>query len=189
VLREPYPLLEARRILVIGCGGAGKSTFAHRLGRAVSLPVVHLDSYFWNPGWIETEREAWEAQVRELTCGERWVMDGNYGDTMEERLLAADAAVFLDAPRLLCLWRVVRRRLTYAGRTRPDMGEGCPERLDAAFLRYIWRYPYDRRPGVLERLGQHSGITQVFVLRVPGESRHFLDDLESAARLARERRS
>lgn len=64
-------------------------------------------------------------------------MDGNYRDTMEMRLLAADAAVFLDAPRSLCLWRVFKRRLSYAGRTRPDMGEGCPERLSADFVRYI----------------------------------------------------
>jgi len=189
MLREPHPLLVARRILVVGCGGSGKSTFARELGRLTGLPVFHLDAHFWNPGWAGTAREQWEARVRELARGERWVMDGNYSGTMEARLSAADAAVFLDAPRSLCLWRVIKRRISYAGRTRPDMGEGCPERLDAEFVRYVWRYPKDRRPGVLERLDRSRPGTKVFVLRAPGEVARLLEELESVSPAEREGRS
>jgi adenylate kinase family enzyme len=182
VRREPSGFPGAERILVIGCGGSGKSTFARGLGRATGLPVIHLDSHFWKPGWVEPERREWEERVDLLVGGRRWIIDGNYGGTLEKRLAAADAAVFLDAPRSLCLWRVLRRRLTYARRSRPDMAEGCPERLTPDFLRYVWRYPQDRRPAVLEKLGRHGRDTAVFVLRSPGQTRRFLEELEGAGK-------
>ncbi|MEM1115428.1 MAG: AAA family ATPase [Bacteroidota bacterium] len=141
-----------QRILVIGSSGSGKSTLARAIGARLGLPVVHLDRHYWRPGWVEPDAETWGAQVDALLEADAWVMDGNYGGTMDRRLEAADAVVFLDRSRWLCLWRVVWRRIRFARRTRPDMGEGCPERLNAPFLHYVFGYPTSRRPGVLARL-------------------------------------
>src|SRR4051794_10978137 len=95
------------RILVIGSGGAGKSTLARRMGQVLDLPVVHLDVLFWKPGWIETPRPEFERKFGAIIEGPRWVMDGNYSGTLELRIRAADSVVFLDFPPLLCLWRVI----------------------------------------------------------------------------------
>jgi adenylate kinase family enzyme len=164
-----------RRVLVIGSGGAGKSTFAADLGARTGLPVIHLDALYWRAGWQETPREEWAARVDELIALDAWIMDGNYGGTMERRLAACDTVVFLDFPRALCLWRVVARRARYRGRTRPDMAEGCREHLTWEFARWVWTYRRERRPGVLKRLGELREGQRVHVLRSPREVRRFLE--------------
>jgi len=166
-----------RRIAIVGPGGAGKSTLARRLGERLGLPVIHLDAEYWRPGWVEPPKPEWARRVRELTAGERWITDGNYGGTMEIRFAAADTIVFLDVPRGLCLWRVLRRTLRFAGRSRPDMTEGCPERISLAFVRWIWEYPRTRRPGVLARMRTAGAHARHVVLRSPREVESFVASL------------
>ncbi len=133
------------RILVIGSGGAGKSTFSSKLGPKLGLPVIHLDTLFWKPNWIETPAEEWAKIIETETSRPKWIMDGNYGGTMEMRLAACDTVIFLHFSRWLCLWRVLYRRFKYRRLSRPDMNPGCPEQLDFEFLKWVWTYPA-RRP-------------------------------------------
>ncbi|MGH2588912.1 MAG: DNA topology modulation protein [Dehalococcoidia bacterium] len=163
-----------QRIAIIGSGGSGKSTFARQLGDLLEIEVTHLDALFWKPGWLETPREEWEAIQRGLVARDRWIMDGNYGGTMDLRLDAADTAIFLDLPRHVCLWRVISRRIRYAGRSRPDMAPGCEERLTWEFLRWIWTFPAERRPGILQRLSAHAPDTRIIRLRSAREVSCFL---------------
>lgn len=165
------------RVLIIGPGGAGKSTLALRLGAATGLPVVHLDAYFWQPGWVETPVELWRERVSRLAAQPRWIMDGNYGGTLGQRLEACDTVIFLDSPRLLCLWRVFRRRMRYHRRTRPDMAGQCPERLTWAFVRWIWDYPGRRRPGILRQLLALEERKRLLILRSSREVEAFLASL------------
>jgi adenylate kinase family enzyme len=165
------------RIMVIGSGGAGKSTLARGGGLALGIEVIHLDALFWHPGWVGTPRAEWEALQRTLVQRPRWVMDGNYGGTMEIRLAAADTVVFLDLPRRDCLWGVLRRRVRYAGRSRPDLADGCPERLTWEFLRWIWQFP-SRRPALLERLDRYREGRRILHLRSPGDVRRLLASID-----------
>lgn len=169
-----------RRILVIGSGGAGKSTVAVRIGERLGLPVIHLDAHFWQPGWVEPSKVEWERVVRQLIARDAWVMDGNYGGTLGLRIAAADTVVFLDLPRLLCLWRVIGRRIHYHGRSRPDMARACSERLTWEFIRWIWTYPRKRRPGILNTLRPMELEKCIVMLRSPGEVRRFLIGLPQA---------
>ena len=176
-----------RRVLVIGSGGAGKSTLAARIAARTGLPLIHLDACYWRAGWIETPAAEWSAEVARLTAGEAWVMDGNYGGTLDARLAACDTVIFLDLPRLVCLWGIVSRWLRWRGRARPDMTAGCPERLTWEFVRWVWTYPEARRPQVLARLGalEARGEKRVLVVRSRREARRLADRLaqesESAA--------
>jgi adenylate kinase family enzyme len=163
-----------RKVLVIGSGGAGKSTFAARLGRLLDIEVVHLDSFYWKSGWVETPKDVWAETVAELAGRDAWIMDGNYSGTFDIRVKACDTLIFLDMPRRVCFWRALKRFVVYRGRTRPDMAAGCDEKIDWEFILWIWNYPKTRRPRVLELMRQNAGSKQMIRLRSPAEAERFL---------------
>ena len=123
----------------------------------LDLPVIHLDAHYWLPGWMEPQLDVWRERVRQLVLGETWIIDGNYSDTFDLRLTVADTIVFLDVPRHICLSRVIVRSLRSFGRIRPDMAPGCRERLDGAFLRWVWTYPESAATGVGAAPGRGGG--------------------------------
>ncbi len=168
-----------RKVLVIGVGGAGKSTVACEMGEITGLPVVHLDEVYWQPGWIEPTPERWHATVRRLVSHDEWIMEGNYGGTFDIRMAAADMVVLLDMPPWVTLPRVVRRWATHRGRVRPGMAPGCNERLSWKFLLWILRYRRDRRPGILQKLMELPPSTEVVVLTSSHEVAAFLDAIRA----------
>lgn len=167
----------AKRIIIIGCGGSGKSTLAVKMGEKLSLPVHHLDRIFWQPGWVSMPRDQFTAIQNDLVSSDAWLIDGNYDHTLDLRLAACDVVIFLDMPRLTCLWNVLKRRVIFHGKTRPDLNEGCPEKVDAEFLRWIWRFNQDIRPGVLEKLIRLDQGKQVVILKSHQQVKHFLNSL------------
>ena len=173
-----------KRLMIIGCSGSGKSTLAARLGEKLSLPVHHLDRLFWKPGWEEPTRDEWRALQEELCAQPRWILDGNYGGTKELRFASADTIIFLDLPALSCLHGAIRRFLRFRGRSRPDMAEGCPERLDWEFVKRIWTYRRDRRPKTVARLSELEKTKHIIILSSRRAVRRYLED-EVANRLAR----
>ena len=171
------------RIAVIGCGGSGKSTLSRQLGERLEIPVVHLDKLFWRPGWTRSPREEFEAKVREAVAGERWVLDGNFGSTQHIVFPAADTLVWLDFPRAVCFYRVIKRLIAYQGRTRPDLPEGCPEKLDFEFLEWVLTFPENGRQRIISELARRPRGQRLIVLRDPGEVGRFLQDVERTDRL------
>ncbi len=166
-----------QRIAIIGSAGSGKSTLARQIGEILGLEVIHLDSLFWNAGWVQTDREEFCALLEQLTKRPSWIIDGNYSGTLELRLKAADTVIFLDLPRAVCLWRAVKRRFMYRNQTRPDMAPGCPEKMDLEFARWIWNYPKRSRPNVLTKLHQLAPGQELITLRSAAEVRRFLRHL------------
>lgn len=133
------------KIAIMGFSGSGKSTLARCLGRHYSIPVYHLDRIHWLPGWKERERGLACAMIEDILTQPEWIIDGNYSHyQLDRRLAESDHIIYLGFSRWNCLWRVVKRRLTYHGRSRDDMGEGCLERLDAAFICWIMYQGRDR---------------------------------------------
>lgn len=165
------------RVVVIGSGGSGKSTFSRELGRVTGIPVIHLDREYWRPGWEETPKDEWKARVADMLEGERWIMDGNFGGTREMRMQAADTIIFLDLPRRVCLYRILKRTLKYYGRSRPDMAEGCLERLDLEFVMWVWNYKHRSRKRLLAEL---EGLEEksVIILRNQRQVSDFLANLD-----------
>jgi adenylate kinase family enzyme len=161
-----------QRIVVMGPPGSGKSTIARHLGARFNLPVFHLDQVWWRPGWIETPPEVFHAEVARIAALPAWVIDGNYTAAIEPRFRAADWVVYLDVPAWLSLVRVSRRIVTGYGRVRPDLPEGCPEKIDLAFLRFTWTWNRVRRERNLALVQSFDG--RKIILRGRGAARRFL---------------
>ncbi len=170
-----------KRVLVIGTGGSGKTTLARRLAHQTGLPLIHLDLLYWRPGWQATPSDEWREIVGRLIAGEKWIADGNYGGTLDLRLAACDTVVFLDLPRVLCLWRVLVRQLRYLGRARPELPSGCRERLSWQFFVWIWTYRSRRRGDILKRLHTLGQGKRVAILRTSRDIEDFIAGVADAA--------
>lgn len=164
-----------QRVAVVGSGGAGKTTFCRELGRRTGLPVIHLDQHYWRPHWTPTPTDQWRKTVAELAAGDRWIMDGNYRSSLDLRLERADAVIILAFSRWRCLVGVLRRWWTNRGRA--VQADGCPERLDWEFLRWVWRYPIDSRPLLDAALVRYADTARVVELASPAVARSFLREL------------
>lgn len=164
-----------QRVLIIGCSGAGKSTLARKLGEKTGLPVVHLDALFWKPGWVESEREVFDANVRSELEKTKWIIDGNYARTLPVRLERCDTVIYLDFPRWLCILGVLKRVLTTYGTVRPDMPEGCPERFDWEFLKWVWNFNRNNREKTYGQLVKLPA-DKVIILKNRREVRKFLQN-------------
>jgi adenylate kinase family enzyme len=163
-----------RRVLIVGISGAGKSTLARQMGDMTSLPVVHLDREFWRPGWQITQRDAWRARVAELVSADAWIMDGNYGATLDLRLPRADTVIWFDYPRRRVFPRLAQRVAKGYGQVRLDMAPGCPERLDLEFLRWVWDFPSHSRPQIVAALASHATHLVPIVFRRDKDARSFM---------------
>src|SRR5262249_6886188 len=130
-----------QRVVILGRGGAGKSTFARKLGETTGLPVVELDKHFWLPGLLPTPREQWMEVQRRLADPPRWIMDGDLAkyDELSVRLQAADTVLILDFPLLLCLVRAMRR---------------SKERMDFWWWLATWRWI--ERPKIKRIVAQYA---------------------------------
>ncbi|MEM9419200.1 MAG: topology modulation protein [Planctomycetota bacterium] len=150
-----------------------------KLAEQFKLPLYHMDRLHWKPGWVESTREELIEKLNEVTAQPRWLIEGNYSGTFDQRLPLADAIYFLDFPRRIYRWRVIKRVLTGYGRTPPDKTEGCPERFDIEFIRYVWRFHREAQPRILRYLEAHPDLP---VLRFdrPSQLTQHLRSLKSA---------
>jgi len=127
------------KIAIIGYSGGGKSTLARLLGEHYGIPVLHFDCVHWLPGWVMRDRAETGRIVEEfLDANESWVIDGTYSrQHFDRRMAEADTIVILAFHRFACLYRALKRLHTYRGRNRFSMTEGCPEKVDWEFVKWL----------------------------------------------------
>lgn len=164
------------RIVIIGCGGAGKSTLARQLSEKLNLPVVHLDKLWWKPGWVESTPEEFDGKLAVELEKPQWIMDGNFDRTIPARIAKCDTIIYLDFSRFACLLGVLKRVMTTHGKVRPDMGEGCPERFDLDFLKWVWDFNKNKREKNYRLLNEAEG-KQTIVLKNRRMVKRFLQSL------------
>jgi adenylate kinase family enzyme len=151
-----------KRVVILGRGAAGKTTLAKRLGEITRLPVIELDSIFWQPDLMATPRDRWEVVQQKLAAEGRWIMDGDLGpyDVVEVRLRAADTIIFLDFSLVRCAWRALRRSW---------------ERAD--FWRWLLAYRWQSRPVLMQAIANHAPTAKLQMLRDPAAVKRFVADV------------
>ena len=166
-----------QKILVIGCCGAGKSTFSKKLHSILNLEIIHLDQYYHKPNWEEAEEDEWKKIVNSLVQKPSWIMDGNYGGTFDVRFKEADTIIYLDYSTILCFWRVIRRIVKHHGKVRPDMPEGCKERFDLEFLYFVLTFNRKFRKGIIQKLNLVKDEKKVQVFKTDKQADKFLGQI------------
>lgn len=173
-------LKTAERVLVIGCSGSGKSTLARQLADRLSLPYVSMDrEIFWLPGWQSRPRAEALARLEGIVAQERWIMDGTSPGTLPLRLPRTGLVLWLRPPRWMSVYGVVSRWLRYRGRTRPEMAENCPERINREFLTYVWNFEKTESPEIERNLAAFGRDVPVCMLKSRSENRALLALLEA----------
>ncbi|OCP26388.1 MULTISPECIES: AAA family ATPase [unclassified Ensifer] len=166
----------ARRMLVVGCSGGGKSTLSQKLCGHLDLAYISIDrDILWLPGWVQRDRAEQRQRIVERIAGDRWIMDGTNPSTFDVRVPRSDIVIWVRMPRLLCIWGVVTRWLKYLGRTRPEMAPGCIEKVDWQFLEFIWTFEDRFSPRIVAGLAQHGPNVPVLQLKSRRQMQRLLD--------------
>ncbi|MBQ8432085.1 MAG: AAA family ATPase [Clostridia bacterium] len=145
-----------QKILIIGCPGSGKSTFARALRDRLGLPLYHLDMLYWNADKTTVSREVFDGRLGEVLEKDQWIIDGNFSRTMERRLQFCDTVFFLDIPTEVCL-ESVRGRI---GTKRSDLPWMETEENEE-FMEFIRTFSTERKPEILERLAKYPHVKQI----------------------------
>ena len=160
------------RALVVGCPGAGKSTFARALRDKLSLPLVYLDMMWHLPDGNHVERDVFDAHLAEILARERWIIDGNYLRTLKRRLERADTAFFFDLTVEECLAGAAVR----IGSPREDL-PWQEDELDPEFTAYIKRFPKEQAPLLRSLLNGRPAGVKLFTFRSHTEAGRYLASL------------
>lgn len=166
-------MTDMKKVIVIGCPGSGKSVLSRALHDITGLPLYHIDMICWHEDKTFLSREELIEKINEIGAADEWIMDGNYGATMELRMSLCDTVIFLDYPTEICLEGIMARR----GKPRPDMPwiESADE-IDEEFVESVRNYNTVNRPAVMERLKKFSD-RNIIILKSRAEADEFLESL------------
>ena len=174
-----------QRILVMGSSGSGKSTFSRRLSEITGIPMVSVDALFWKPGWVESEKAEFHARLTAAAQQPRWIMDGNFTSHLVElRRDACDTLIWFDLPRATCMFGILTRIAKSYGQVRPEMAEGCPEKVDLEFFQYVWTFRERIRPKLLVYFEGLRPDQTFITFTDRAQADRYLSDLASAPKLA-----
>ncbi|MEO0568560.1 MAG: AAA family ATPase [Pseudomonadota bacterium] len=166
-----------QRIMIIGQPGSGKSTLARQIGDRTGLPVYHIDHIHWTRGWVERSAPEKTRMCLEVHAKESWVFEGGHSVTWLDRLERAEALIWLDIPICVRLYRIMRRTARYLGKSRPDLPEGCPERVEWRFLLWVWQTRHSARQHCQKLVQACPQDKSLVILRTNNEISQFLSVL------------
>ena len=162
-----------KRIIVIGCPGSGKSIFSMALHDITGIPLHHLDMMYWNADKTIVEKPLFRERLSNVMETYEWIIDGNYGSTMELRMRSCDTIFFLDYPLEVCLEGIRARK----GKARTDMPWiEAENEEDEEFISFIKDYNSSSRPGVLDLLEKYSD-KEIYVFESRSEADEYLRKL------------
>jgi adenylate kinase family enzyme len=162
-----------KKVLVIGCPGAGKTTFARQLASKTGLPLIHLDYYYHDRNYdYYNDKAAWRLRVLSLMKADEWIMDGNYSTTFPERFEKADTIIFFDYPLRLRMYGIFKRWRQYRNKKRDDMPDGWNETISWEFFKFVWNFEA-YRPRITNVINKKTS-KKIITFKNRGQTREYL---------------
>jgi adenylate kinase family enzyme len=162
-------MMKNKKIAIIGCAGSGKTYLTLKLAEKLQLPIYHLDQFAWKPNWERIDFEELKKIHHDLCKKDAWIIEGIYFKLLHERVQAADIVIFLDMPRFVCLWNVIKRSWLNLGKVIKGNPQGCVQRIFSfkflEFLRWIWNFDRKHRPNILKTLQEFTESKQMYVIK------------------------
>lgn len=166
--------MQMKKVIIIGCPGAGKSTFARKLSEVTGLPLFYLDMIWHKPDETNISREEFDRKLNELLKKDRWIIDGNYIRTVEMRLKECDTVFLLDYPLELCL-SGARSRI---GKKRPDL-PWLEKEFDEEFRQFIMDFPGNELPKIYEILKRYENEKNIYIFKNREDASKYLQSMEN----------
>lgn len=175
-------LLNSKRILIQGSSGAGKSTFSRELSEILGISVIHMDQHYWQPNWTKPEPTDWYNRQLKMYEKEKWIIEGGaYKKTLPHRVKASDFIIYLDFNRFFCFYRCIKRYFHYRGRTRPDLAEGCNEKVDFSFAKWIlYEQPNIYGPRAIQTIRENIEHDNFLTIKSPSELNNLKQEIFNA---------
>jgi adenylate kinase family enzyme len=168
-----------KKIAIIGNAGSGKTALALHLHKKLSLPLYHLDQYYWLPNWQRSCYETFTQKHDELCEQDAWIIEGVNLKVVYRRLVAADVIIFLDLPRRTCIFRALKRCFYGYGTVTPGSPEGCKQRFFKSsflsLLRWVWNFDNRYRPLLYLFLEDYKLSKPVYILKSEKDVKQFLE--------------
>jgi adenylate kinase family enzyme len=159
------------RIIILGCSGSGKSTFAKKLHEYTALPLIHLDNIWWNKDRTHISREEFDCQLKLLLQGDEWIIDGDYSRTYEVRIQACDTIIFLDYNEEECMKGIIER----VGKSRSDI-PWVEQQLDPELVKLVRNYQTDNRPVLYSLIAKYPEKKSI-VFKTRSQSYEWLSEM------------
>ena len=162
-----------KKIIVIGCPGSGKTTFAEKLHKCTDLPLYHLDAIWHKPDKTHIPREEFDKRISEIFATDKWIIDGNYKRTIEMRLRECDTVFLFDLPTDICLKGATER----IGKGRYDL-PWIETELDPEFRHFIEDFPTDTLPYIYKLLEEYKKDKKIIIFHSRKQADDFIEGLK-----------
>lgn len=162
-------------IMIVGCAGSGKSTLARQLSSITGSRVVYLDHFYWAPGWVKRSQQEINDLMNEAFAENGWICDGNNSQSFALRVPKTNMLIWLDLPRMICIWRVIKRIILHYGQQRDDLPAGCPDQFNWDFLKWVWNFHKNSRPKLEKLYNDTEGQLKRVHLKTQAEVDKFIE--------------
>lgn len=171
-----------KKIVIVGNAGSGKTTLACTLQRKLTLPLYHLDQYYWLPNWQRIDFAKFQEAHDKICLQEAWIIEGPiYKNTLQQRIALANVVIFLDIPRYVCLLRILKRSIVNWGKDMPGSPADCKQQIlsfkSAHFFTWVWRFNKKYKSMISNILDEVKDTKQVYILTSTNDIKHFVDSL------------